>query len=641
AVIALYAGSSPAWMHAALSGPLAGLAAAGFLAACLLLLLPTALMGAALPLLARAVVHNVADSAGTIGRLYGVNTLGAAAGALVGGCLLVGNFGYVATAAIAGVCNLVVAAGVLRLRPAAPQAIADAAPPGDARSVALWCARVAVSGFLVVGLQILWFRLLGAMMQASAYGFAIILAVFLLGDAIGLFIGARIAPRLARPLQGFVLATGGMMLAAGLGVLLLWAGLADPAAAARFVDGHAPALLPAIPLVLALVLPGSLLAGLSFPLAQRAIQTDAARIGHRVGLVQLANILGNAAGSLVTGLLLLDLLGTAGTLRLLLVAGALFMAAHGIMARGLPLLAALAAAAAALPANPDLWARIYAAPPGSIVAEDRSGAVTIRREASGSHSFFIHGFAESSVPYLPVHAFLGSLGVLIHPAPVEVLVIGVAGGGTPYAAGMHKATRRIDAIDIVGATFDALDAFAARGNAATTSLLADPRYRFLRADGRHMLFAGGAAYDVIEADAMMPTTAFSGALYSVEFFRLAAGALKPGGVFVQWAPTPRVRDSFVRAFPHVVEVHPAGLMRPDRFVMLGAMAPIAITPAALAAAYRAPAVAARFRAADVDPERLARAAEAGRLVVWSPQTPRPATAVNEDLFPRDEFTVGD
>ena len=61
--------------------------------------------------------------------------------------------------------------------------------------------------------------------------------------------------------------------------------------------------------------------GFSFPVVQKAVQRDIDRLGQRVGLVQLANIVGNSAGSLVAGLLLLDLLGTAGTLMLLVAIG--------------------------------------------------------------------------------------------------------------------------------------------------------------------------------------------------------------------------------------------------------------------------------------------------------------------------------
>ena len=644
-LIAVYAGSSPGWMHALLLGPLAGLAGYGFAVAFALLLLPTALMGMALPLLARASVRAIDGSAGRIGLLYGVNTLGAACGALLGGWVLIGAYGYAVAALVAAGLNLVVAAGVLVLRPGAPEA---ATPAGDGqralvlqlRPVLGWCLRVAVSGFLIVGLQILWYRVLGVLMQSSAYAFSLILAVFLLGDALGLAAGAWLVRGRLVPARVFGLATGAMLLVSGLVMLALYAVFASPGLPGWFVDGEAPSPWRAVPVVLALVLPGAILAGLTYPVAQLAIQTDAARIGRMVGLVQLANIFGNAAGSLVAGLVLLDRFGTAGSLIVLMaVAGVFVIASAPRQKAGWVLAAGLAIAIAALPSNAAFWARLHGATPDAIVAEDRSGIVAIRREPNGWHAFFIQGSAQSRVPYAPVHALLGSIGVLAHPNPLDVLVIGVAAGGTPFGAGVRAETRAIHAIDIVAADLTALAAFADRGDPTTRALLADPRYRFARADGRHALFTDGARYDIIEADAMLPTTAFSGALYSREFFVLLRRALNPGGIAVQWAPTPRVRDTFVAVFPHVVELYPPGMMRPDRFIMLGSDTPLPVDTAALAAAYRAPAIAARFRAAGVDPEQLAAAVATARLVIWTPGMARPSGDLNEDLFPRDEFSL--
>ena len=87
-------------------------------------------------------------------------------------------------------------------------------------------------------------------------------------------------------------------------------------------------------LLLIVVLPASFIMGFSFPVVQKAVQRDIDRLGQRVGLVQLANIVGNSAGSLVAGLLLLDLLGTAGTLMLLVAIGLAFAGLQVVAAPG-------------------------------------------------------------------------------------------------------------------------------------------------------------------------------------------------------------------------------------------------------------------------------------------------------------------
>ena len=84
--------------------------------------------------------------------------------------------------------------------------------------------------------------------------------------------------------------------------------------------------------------------------------------------------------------------------------------------------------------------------------------------------------------------------------------------------------------------------------------LDDPRFTFRIADGRNALDRDGAAYDLIEADALWPTSPYAGNLYSLEFFQLCARRLNPGGMVTTWAPTDRVRATFRAALPYVVSV---------------------------------------------------------------------------------------
>ncbi len=83
------------------------------------------------------------------------------------------------------------------------------------------------------------------------------------------------------------------------------------------------------------------------------------------------------------------------------------------------------------------------------------------------------------------------------------------------------------------------------------SFLHDPRVEITIDDGRNRLLRERTLYDIIEADPLLPVVAGSGNVYSVEFFRLVAERLKPGGIASSWGPTPRVVASFSAAFPYV------------------------------------------------------------------------------------------
>jgi predicted membrane-bound spermidine synthase len=613
-----------------------------FLACFLGLLAPTFAMGLSLPLVSKAVVPGIEAAALRIGLLYGLNTLGAAAGALVGGFLLVGLLGFEGALAVGAALNL--AAGLVALwlapgfsatRPprAAP---AEAAPVGG--SLPGWTALVFASGFLIVALEIIWLRILGLSAQHNAYVFALVLGVFLVADGLGLVVGARIVHRIADLRGTFLRLQGVAALAALAGIALFWAAYGwAPFATTMAVDTFR--LDPVHMLIVAgsalvLIGPAAFLLGMTFPITQAAVQRDLGSLGYRVAIVNLGNIVGNAVGGMAAGLLLLHLLGTAGALAAVAaVALGLTLAAlpGPRRARTLAVAAALAAAIGLFPSNQAFWARIHGVGPDqrAILAEDRSG-VALLRLGQGPAPMFIGGFAQSRIPFHPHHYFLGALGPALHPAPRQVLVIGVGSGGTPFGAGWNPTTERVRAIELVAPVYDVIRAYAAMEPAsAPARMLRDPRFVLEVGDGRRDLLAGEARYDVIEADAILAQTSHSGMLYSVEFLQGVAARLNPGGLFVQWAPTARVVEGFLEAFPHVVMLNPIS-------VLIGSDQPIAADPTVLAARLATPAFRAWATAAGVDVGRFA-AMVAEPPVVWGPGSRRPAGSPNRDLFPRDEY----
>ncbi|MFQ3623841.1 MAG: fused MFS/spermidine synthase, partial [Acetobacteraceae bacterium] len=88
------------------------------------LLVPTFLMGLSLPVLAKAVVARIETAAHRIGLLYGINTLGAAAGTLIGGFLIVGEIGFEASIRAAAALNALAALAALAIRHRLPETAA-------------------------------------------------------------------------------------------------------------------------------------------------------------------------------------------------------------------------------------------------------------------------------------------------------------------------------------------------------------------------------------------------------------------------------------------------------------------------------------------------------------------------------------
>jgi predicted membrane-bound spermidine synthase len=615
------------------------------------LLAPTLLMGLSLPLLARAVVARLETAAGRIGWLYGINTLGAAAGTLVGGFWLVGSFGFerslqvgAALNVLAGVLALAVLDRLPREAPRATPTPSGAAAADGGLGLPAWTVLVFLSGFFIIALEILWVRVLGIAGQANAYSFSLILGVFLVADGFGVVAGARWVGRVADTRAAFFHLQSWAALYAlatllGFRLLYGWAPFEALLGMETFRHGLAEIGVIAA-LAMVLIGPPAFLLGMSFPVVQKAVQRDLASVGFRVGLVQVGNIAGNAAGSLIGGLMLLHVLGTAGTARaigllaLAMLALWLVLAARGgIRDRlGRSLAVGLAAAVAVFPSNAAWWSRIHGVTEGhtAIVSEDRSGVVVLRlKDEAGP--MFITGHTQSRVPFWPHHYFLGALGPAIHPDPQDVLVIGSGSGGTPFAAGWNPATRHIRAIELIAPVYEVIRDYAAtRPDSALAALTRDPRFTLAVGDGRREIFVSGARYDVIEADAILPQTSHSGMLYSVEFLSLVRESLKPGGLFVQWAPTERVARSFLAAFPHVLMLLPVSLL-------IGSDSPIPFDAEALRGRIGEPAFQAWARRAGVDPSGFP-ALFASETRVWGPETPRgDSEEVNTDLFPKDEF----
>ncbi len=624
------------------------------------LLPPTVLMGMSLPFLVRALVTDVEGAGRRIGWLYGVNVLGAAAGALSAPWVLLPWGGIRGTVLVAAAANLVAGGGALTLAwlrasrtqgsvaPAAGRVeeatVATAASieaPGH-HPIGLWLALYALSGFTALSLEIVWFRVMDVAVKSTAFTFGTVLAVYLLGSAVGSLAGAPHVARLRRPLRAFLLVQCALVTLSAVVVAVIvtlppdlpfynwyveyWAAYEFFPFGHESDPTHVVRLYVVLPLVLFLL--PTVLMGLSFPVLQRAVHDDPATSGRKVGALQAANIAGCTAGSLLVGLLCLAHLGTPGTMRLLLGCGVVFaLVGLRYYGRGFAALAALLALlAVALPGSDRLWRRLHgvaASVPLVFFEEDATSVVALTPD-EGGWRLSVNGKGNSWLPYGSGHTLLGAMPATVHPAPVDVAVVGLGSGDTAWAAAWRPETRSLTVFEIAAPQPKILWRLVGFVDVTDTRhLLEDPRLRIRIEDGRKALEAGEARYDLIETDATWPETAGSGNLYSVEFFAAASRRLKPGGVMCTWAPTPRVAASFRAVFPHVLEADGGD-------VLIGSLTPIPFEPEAWVA-----------RVATSEPylgaPRTKDVLDAVRKL--RPAGPAPAVLPNHDLFPRDEYAV--
>ena len=663
-----------------------------------LLFPPTFLMGASLPLLSKGLVASRQSAAATIGVLYGVNTLGAALGALIGVWFMLGSLGFTNSIRVGAALNILAAVGAVWLatrmpstqrgpagstapatEPRAESSGQDDAAVGESSpaplSVTTWALIYGLSGFIALSLELLWFRILDVAIKSSPYTFGHLLGTFLLFLAIGSLAGARLVRWGRRPDLVFFRAQWGITVSSALAIVALarwplawwplrglfafwesdsgivfselveaWNGPDDPRGLVRLgvtIYGLLPLTLLAVP---------TFLMGLSFAFLQRAVQTDLQAIGRRVGLIQTANIVGSILGSFLTGTLFLGWFGTAVSLRLLVFAGIGFgLIAAWRSARPLP--AAFLTAGVtlllvvALPPQHALWARLHGSAPESVlVAEDPSSIVVLQRLERERAVLRVNGTGHSVLPYGGPHTLLGCFPILIHPEPKDALVIGLGAGNTAWAAAASPSLERLDVYEIAQPEYTVLERFRRDADwfrfEAVDQLLSDRRVILHFADGRLALRTEPRSYDVIEADALEPYMAYSGNLYSKEFFQSAADSLKPGGLVVSYTPTERTRRTFAAAMPYVVHLWAPQYLS----FMIGSNEPIDLDLRRALARLESPSVQGYFRRSNLNLQVLADMRNFFAQVQVLELTPENRTAypfldgeINTDLFPRDEF----
>lgn len=616
------------------------------------LLPPTALMGMSLPFLVRATVVEVSGAGRTIGWLYGFNLVGAALGAAGGTWVLVPLWGIRGAVMAAAAANLAAGAGALwlarRTDAAAPAGTHNpggtAEDPGG-RPFALWMSLYALSGFTALSLEILWFRLVDVAVKSTAFTFGTVLGIYLLGNAVGCLYAASRVRRLARPLWVFLALQCGLLVYSAAVVVLVTTSSRGALSIAWFVDywgqyaffplgrrwdpGTVVRLYVVLPIVL-FGLPTALM-GFAFPVLQRAVHDDPQTSGHKVGLLQAANIAGCTAGSLLVGLWGLRALGTTGAFRLLLGCGLVFAGIglrHYGRAFAIPA-GALAALLFVFPGQDALWGRLHGVSGRSvfIIREDATGVAAVTPEtgrAGRRWRLSINGKGNSWFPYGGVHTLLGAAPAIVHPAPLDIAVIGLGSGNTAWAAACRETTRSVTVFELSAPQPELLKRLAEWDVLPDLQrLLEDPRVLVVVADGRKALAANRIQYDLIEADAIWPESAYSGNLYSVEFFAMCAKRLKPGGIMCTWAPTARVRWTFQRVFSHVLAVGGGD-------ILIGSQHPFPLgSPAWMARLRQASAYLGSNQVEDL--------IEDLKTATLLPSAPSSQQAPNRDLFPRDEF----
>jgi spermidine synthase len=547
------------------------------LAATLLLLPATCAIGASLPLLIAARRRIAGDDARGVARIYAYDTFGATIGVLATVHLLLPRLGVVGTAVVASALGLAAAGFGLRLpthsstreRPRTSSIGRDDPDDGLLRERWILYVIVGATGLLGLGLQVVGVRVLSQVFSATIYSFADLLAVWLLGTALGSGAYARVSARALghRPATVLIALLLALALtiaisagaAANAGALLEWLGPADASWTRRQL-----AELATVAAVLgpATLLMGACLAHLFALIAAPSPDGDdegEREAGERsIGGALAINALAAAAAPFVFGLWALSELGYAQSWAAIAWGYLLLALALAWLRRFPPRQIALASILGGL----GVLAASAGAPslvlvddedPGWTLIERREGPLGVVAVSSTTQA---PGSPERPLVRLRVDRHfrmggamsigerrMGHLSLLWANAGEgdSVVFLGVGTGATA-GAGVAYPIERLTAVELIPEVIDMLPHF----QGTNANLVDDPRTRIIAADARRFVHADRDRHALIVADLFHPARAGAGSLYAREHFEAARDHLVPHGLFVQWLPLYQLDDFTLR-----------------------------------------------------------------------------------------------
>jgi predicted membrane-bound spermidine synthase len=525
--------------------------------------IPTLCMGGTLPIFGQ-IARQFQTS---IAVLYGLNTLGAASGALLVAFLLLPWLGVAHTGMVIAAINIALGLYVMRLP--APTITLEAAPDtaiathatipqfGTATTYAPTYAIVALTGFATLALEVAWFRSFTCAFRSTTGAFAVMLAAVL----IALGIAARVTPTLKRlgyPLGG-IIAWAGILIIAVTPVIERFDQLSSPA------DPTLLYLNWFFVTFVAICAPVTLL-GVALPW----LLDNQCNASRRIGRLYAVNTLAAIAGSLGAAWLLLPTIGFAHTAWLIGALVAFMGLAIAPSTRRIKL-ATISAAILMLAVIFDsgigtvrIQGPRYAqqgplrAVLGFYEGPDTTASVT--EYASGARMLVLNGasasgqMASGHIAYDHYLTWMGRLPMVAHPQPKNAMVICFGTGQTANAVRQEN-PESLDIVDINKHVFQLAPLFTSNEN-----VLGDPRTRAVVMDGRAFMRRTDKLYDVITLEPMPPTQAGVNALYSQEFYQRARSKLVPGGIIAQWLPlhgvaypySASIARTFQQTFPNAI-----------------------------------------------------------------------------------------
>ncbi len=599
-----------------------------FIGACLVLLIPTTMMGATFPVLSRYLIRSVKERGSKIADLYGLNTLGAMLGTLGVYFVALPVLGWQRTLVCAGVLNLGIGVMCLiydrkfqYLHPVGADTGTQTAEKPTVPAESLWAIFLAfaLSGFAAMAYEVAWTRALSLVLGSSIYAFCLMLVTFLGGMALGTFAAKSYLER-SEPKLSTMVRIEWILGALGVFSIILFGQLPDLFVGLWPLYGENFSTLVVLQMMLSafvMFIPAALM-GYLFPLVSAWVTQHYPKLGRRLGALYAINTVGGVLGSFVTGFISIPLLGLPWAIWLAATAnvasGVLFQfKAFGYGVRswlGIVVSVWLVVVGGALYVVPRWQPEVmtsgaYLIPTAFQNAAIRdqiddsemvyykdslNATVSVHEDKDGTLYMKVGGKTDASNGLdMGTQLLSAHLPLIFHPEAKKVLVVGLGSGVTAGAAGQHDVdvlhTAEIDPAVVEGARYFKDYNF---------NVHEDPRSRIFVADGRNYLMATQEVYDVVISEPSNPWIAGLAYLFTHEYYELVKTHLAEDGIMCQWVQLYGMfpddlklfLKTFNESFPHVLAFSSV----PGDLLIVGSQKPFNTTYARLHEAIQQPKV---------------------------------------------------
>lgn len=520
-----------------------------FLLAVLLVFPAAFFMGGTLPVMGQFLVRRKHEFGRTVSLFYGINTLGAAAGALAAGFYLPLQFGYRSSYLIGLAITGTVAAAAFFLSFRAkkrgighgPEATEppsrDTADPGLPLPVIT--ALCFLSGFGTLALEVLWTQMLSHSLQNTVYTFAAVLVTTLVCLAMGAGVAHILARQRWRPVRIIFILLTMAGLSTGLSSFLM-TGLTDNLSIVNPGNEWGGHLFKVFRLTFLVAGMPLFFLGTIFPYLLKTGERYVESAGRTLGDLSAANTAGAVLGSSVAGFFLLGWLGLWHAVQLMSIAYLLAAILLPVPFKSLkPLWRAGAVVILLLhlnPLNPHHLLNMRMEPDEAMLEywHGATGTVAVVKKGDNKTIKINGHYSLGSLQADYLEKGQARIPLLLHPRAESVFFLGLGTGITAAEALCPEyGLERVVSCELIP---EVVTAARTHFSEYTKDLFTDPRSRVIVDDGRHYLKATGEKFDIVNSDLFVVYRRGAGSLYSLEHFQSASERLAPGGLFVQWIP---------------------------------------------------------------------------------------------------------